>query len=400
MIRYAIVRLSSMGDILHSSILLSRLESYHRERGEQLFITWVVAEAFAEVVAHFSAVDEIISIPLPQKVTLRSSFRSLSHFKRERCLHRLRARYYDAIIDPQGLLKSAIIARLMRGVKHIGFSAAESREGSHWWYSTRVRGQALNIIDKNLELLKPLGIHSSLHHSLAPATTPHTPASVPAAAAAGEVPALQNALIRFQFAAAALKHMRQFIKQAGLKRVIVLAPWSTFYTRDLGTELLALIINATYAHTQSPLILSAHKAHAAQAQAVQRSYPQKIILAPPTTLSELFALIGLAQLVIAADSGPAYIAELMGKAVITCFGPTNRERQSPVYAQALAATARSRHSAALMAAYDCPYIKKAPIRTSYRCLNKNCPNDIQCMKQYQNKELLNTLKQVLAAKLS
>src|SRR5258708_7931556 len=78
------------------------------------------------------------------------------------CRSRRQLRAYQPVvaIDLQGLSKSAIAARLSGARRRIGFGGRDGREISRWLNRTRIVPTATHVIDRNLELLRPLGIVS------------------------------------------------------------------------------------------------------------------------------------------------------------------------------------------------------------------------------------------------
>ena len=71
----------------------------------------------------------------------------------------LRRARYDAALDLQGLLKSAVLARLSGASRVIGFPADLLRERAARFFYTETAGDAApHVIDKNLSMLKAVGI--------------------------------------------------------------------------------------------------------------------------------------------------------------------------------------------------------------------------------------------------
>ena len=130
-----IVKLSSLGDLFHA---LPTAHNLKAELGGQL--DWVVQREYVSLVQCFSVVDR--AIPFDRHRFLGS----LSDFLRE-----LRCERYDYIIDLQGLLKSAMVARLARGKRRVGPSF--HREGAALLYSDVAgpRNKARHAVDENLE---------------------------------------------------------------------------------------------------------------------------------------------------------------------------------------------------------------------------------------------------------
>src|ERR1700674_2363971 len=107
--RILLVKTSSLGDVVHNLPVATDL----RNRYPDLEIDWAVEESFAEIPALHPAVSEVIPVA-PRR--WRRNLASAATWREIRALRqRLRSRDYDAVIDTQGLLKSALIARLAPG---------------------------------------------------------------------------------------------------------------------------------------------------------------------------------------------------------------------------------------------------------------------------------------------
>lgn len=141
-----IVRLSSLGDILHLFPAASDL----RCQFPNAEIHWLVEPAFAEVAGWHSAIDKVITVPLrANKKTWWKIPALLSKLRLQ-----LHAEKYDFVLDTQGLLKSALLARLA-GVAVFGFAAGSARESLAarlYQKSARVP-DGLHIIEKNRQLV-------------------------------------------------------------------------------------------------------------------------------------------------------------------------------------------------------------------------------------------------------
>lgn len=120
--RILVVKMSSMGDVVHAQPVASDL----RHRFPDCSIDWVVERAFAPIVERNPAVDQVLP------VSWRRWRRSLGDAEVRRQLRgfvaRLRATRYDWIIDCQGLVKSAAVARLARGAHRVGLDRRSARE--------------------------------------------------------------------------------------------------------------------------------------------------------------------------------------------------------------------------------------------------------------------------------
>ncbi|MGP1947608.1 MAG: lipopolysaccharide heptosyltransferase RfaC [Arsenophonus sp. NC-PG7-MAG3] len=117
-----IIKISSMGDILHTLPALTDAVIHYPD----IQFDWVIEDNFAEIPNWHYAVKEVISVDFRQwrKNWLVKSVRQ----KRAVFRAQLQQYKYDAVIDAQGLLKSAfLITRLARGVSH-GYDWKSARE--------------------------------------------------------------------------------------------------------------------------------------------------------------------------------------------------------------------------------------------------------------------------------
>jgi heptosyltransferase-1 len=127
------IKTSSLGDVIHH---MPALTEARRQRPAARFC-WIVEEAFAPLVQIHPAVSDVI--PVASRRWRRaplaaSTWREIASFRRA-----VRARRYDDIIDTQGLVRSALMARLARGCRH-GYDANSIRErAASWFYDVRHR---------------------------------------------------------------------------------------------------------------------------------------------------------------------------------------------------------------------------------------------------------------------
>lgn len=115
------VKTSSLGDVVHHMPALSEA----RARRPAFRFAWVVEETFAPLVRLHPAVVDVIPVASRRwrRAPLGSStWREVGGFWRS-----VRARNYDAIIDTQGLVRSALITRAAHGRRH-GYDADSIRE--------------------------------------------------------------------------------------------------------------------------------------------------------------------------------------------------------------------------------------------------------------------------------
>jgi len=116
-----LVKTSSLGDVIHS---LPALTDAKKAISEIQF-DWVVEEAFQEIPAWHPAVNRVIPVAIRRwrkHLFERQTYRQFGDFRKQ-----LQAQEYDLIIDAQGLVKSALITRLAKGVS-VGLDESSARE--------------------------------------------------------------------------------------------------------------------------------------------------------------------------------------------------------------------------------------------------------------------------------
>ncbi len=145
--RILIVKTSSMGDVVHALPLASDIAAAR----PGATIDWVVEEGFAALPALHPAVARVLPVALRRWRRAPLAAATWREFGRAR--RSLREPRYDAIIDCQGLVKSAWLARWARGPRH-GPDAASAREPlAAMLYDRRVRlDRETHAIERNRRL--------------------------------------------------------------------------------------------------------------------------------------------------------------------------------------------------------------------------------------------------------
>lgn len=273
--RILVVKLSSLGDLFHALPAVHCLKV-----GLQATVDWVVHPAYQELVACFTDVNRVI--PLSREIcsgTLAADVRAL------------RAEPYDLIVDLQGILKSALVARLARGNRRIGPSF--HREGSRLFYQAIAgpRDKDRHAVDENLDVVRHLGL---------PVLPPVFPVEFPMQLM-GE-PEPRVALIPFSRWPSKNWPVSSFV-QAG---------------RDLQE------------HANASIFLIGGLAEAAACASMEKEFKGRAInLAGKLSLPQLGGVLQAMNLVIANDSGPMHMAASLGTPVLAVFGPTAKGRTGP-----------------------------------------------------------------------
>ncbi len=138
-----LVKTSSMGDIVHNLPVASDI----RASLPDAQIAWVAEEPFAAIPRLHAAVGQVI--PVAMRRWRKTLWRRETRAEIGGFLRRLREHSYDAVIDTQGLLKSALLTRAARGRRY-GMDWASAREPLTLFYD-RTFGVpwTLNAVQRN-----------------------------------------------------------------------------------------------------------------------------------------------------------------------------------------------------------------------------------------------------------
>lgn len=276
--RIAIVRLSALGDIINSAVVLQFVRRHHPEAR----IDWITEAQFAPMLQGHPELATVHGIPLKQ-LKREKRFGLLRDTVRD-----LRALGpYDVIIDMQGLLKSALVARLLGPNVH-GFDAASAREGAAaLFYRTKSRiPYEANIIRRNCDIVaEALGFTINDAELLAKA------------------PALP------------VGPRPDFLDDAPYIAVVVGASWPS---KCYPPAQLAAVCDAL----PLPCILVwGSENERMDAEEIAAESPNARV-APKIGLPTLRDLIGHAALTVGGDTGPTHLAWALNRPSVVLYGPT------------------------------------------------------------------------------
>jgi heptosyltransferase-1 len=271
-----------MGDVIHALPALT--DAMRLIPG--IRFDWVVEEAFQEIPSWHPAVNKVIPVALrrwrkhPLKAIVSGEWRS---FKQA-----LRKEHYDLVLDSQGLIKSAWLARKARGVR-AGFDRASARESIASWfyqrcYSVAKHGHA--ITRQRALFAKALGYTQLI-------TQPDSALSLP------WVPdAFQPYVVFLQGTSWPSKE------------------WPIEYWIDLA--------NLVRADGYDVKIVWGNEAEFVRAEKISNASDASIM--PRLSLGEIADQLGAASAVVGVDSGLAHLAAALSVSAITLYGATDPEK--------------------------------------------------------------------------
>ena len=260
------MKLSSLGDVVHN---LPAVTDLHAHRPE-MRIQWAVEEAYADLVRLHPAVEQAIPVPLRR---VKANWRSREAWGAIGLARRTLRRYpYDFIVDTQGLVKSALVARTADGPA-FGFDRASAREK----FAVRFYDQGLAVdrklhaVERNRRLVANVfgyALDATVEYGIAapPAPPPWAP---------------RRYYVALHASSRADKH------------------WPAPHWAELARRLSAQGLVAVYPGG------NAVERNAAAALATQSP---EALLAPPMSLVEAAALLAGAQGVVGVDTGLTHLA--------------------------------------------------------------------------------------------
>lgn len=153
-----LVKTSSLGDVIHNLPVVSDLKANFPE----LQIDWVVEESFAAIPKLHPGISQVIPVALRRwrkRLLSPATWREIAAVRRQ-----LQATPYDAVLDTQGLLKSALITRQAQGL-HLGHNADSAREplAARFYDAAFFVPKTLHAVERNRRLAA-----AALGYSLSP----------------------------------------------------------------------------------------------------------------------------------------------------------------------------------------------------------------------------------------
>jgi heptosyltransferase I len=274
--RIAIVKLSALGDIIHAMVVLQ----YIKKAFPHILIDWFVDSKFEQILHNNPHINQVYALGLKYRtesyLTLYKSLKSLGAHNQ-----------YDYVIDLQGLIKSALIARAL-SYSTVGFDKQSVREPlSTLFYRQKYKiTYEKNVIMRNLEL-----VCQALHFPL---------------------PDIQKK-----------KSFLFFNKNAYIKPRLLVITGSSWKSKVYPKEKFVEIINALDVETY---VSWGNKQEEENALFICEHTNAKIL--PALDLDTLKSIVSNSSLVIGADSGPTHMAWAMNRPSITIFGPTPAKRNT------------------------------------------------------------------------
>ena len=293
--RVLIVRLGALGDIVHAIPVAVAL----RRAFPAVRIDWLVSTKHREILDLVPAID--------RRLVINDRARARGGTSLVGAVRHLRAARYDAAIDLQGLLKSALLARASGAPRVVGFASSYAREPLARLFYTHVHDpggggmydprETRHVVTVNLSVLNELGVRD-----LRP----------------------EFAIDHVDSAAA------RAVADATGGRYAVLNPGAAWPNKRWPPARLAEIASRLRdRHGVMSAVLWGPGEHDL-AQEVVAAARGAAMVTPPTTIADIVALSRGATVMVSGDTGPTHIASAVGTPIVGIFGPTRPARNGPL----------------------------------------------------------------------
>ncbi len=296
-----VVRLSSLGDVLLTMPAVQAIKTANPSAS----VAWLVEGPVAQLLACQSFVDRVI--PFPRR-SLHDSFArgrfAETAAKMRDFLKELRARRYDAILDFHGIAKSAFLVRAARGAKRFGFDRTVAKEVSWIAYDETVgtADRRIHKVMRNMLLARSVG-------------------------AGNQVPSVRPVVKDEDHA-----YIDDFLSPtASTRRLIAVNPFcspgSMFKRWDL--EKYGALIKRVRSALDAEVMIVWGPGEEEEALRLRSLAGSDALLACPTTVTQLFALLTRVSLYIGGDTGVMHLAALASVPIVAIFGPTDVKVNGP-----------------------------------------------------------------------
>lgn len=292
-----IVKLSAIGDVIHTLPALAALRKLHPDA----HITWVIEEAASDLIKDHPYLDRVIISHRKQWIDdlkhgrTRRPFHEMNAFIRD-----LRSRSYDLVIDFHGLFKSAVVVFLSSGKRKLGYASMQELSGL--FLNEKIpEDMKKHAVDRYLDFLRYFGTDIKEPEFL--------------------IPIGEENRNRIE----GLLRINGIDKNDQFTAVNPMALWDTKLWKDENfARLCDLIIEEFNVRV---ILTGSNREDLTHIESLMRS--SCINLGGETTLRDLAYLYQRSSLLITTDSGPMHLAVAMGTPVVALFGPTNPNLTGP-----------------------------------------------------------------------
>ncbi|MBN2242850.1 MAG: glycosyltransferase family 9 protein [Acidobacteria bacterium] len=324
-LKILIIRLSSLGDILHALPAFAGL----RKAFPDAKIDWLAGRPAGFLVSAVSGIDAVhifdktAALPLP--------FRHSSRFRPWKLIQRLRAERYDFCMDFQGLLKTAFLGFMSGAGVRIGFPKSLVREPpAHRFYHRMPAkpAEAVHVLELNRLLAGCVG---------------------------REITAEPFDFITNE---EDTRYVGSLLEKEGLENFVVINPGGGWPSKIWKPERYGRLADRIRRQLNLPVVVTTGPGEEPLYERLAAHCPGKPPVHFQIRFLQLIPLLKRARLLIGGDTGPLHLACACGTPVVGIYGPSCPVRNGPW----------GKDDEAVYRTLPCS-----------RCYKRTCPADNACM---------------------
>ncbi len=291
--RILVVKLSSIGDVIHALPVSHAV----KETFPEAELTWVVEPPAYDLLTMNPCIDRIITFYKKDFKSFRGFMENFRPFRRT-----LREQKYDAVLDLQGLFKSAAIAHIARSPRKLGVCRMREMSGR---VSKPVIGPHAggHIVERYLDVARAIGCR--VDQVVFPIEIPQNDAN----------------------------SARILMEDEGLKvdnPYIVFVIGANWPNKRWPSEYFAELSEWLYEMQVIPVLVGSGMLDQQKAREIEAlTEIPPVNLVDKTNLRQLAYIMKNARLVIGGDTGPVHLAAGMGIRTVMLMGPTDAKRNGP-----------------------------------------------------------------------
>lgn len=295
------VRLGAIGDVIRTLPALRAL----RNNFPDAYIAWVVEDRAASLLINHPDLNKVFVVPRKEWQQNSLNLKTFREFVR--FIQSLRKEAFDLVLDFHGLLKSGLITFLTGVKRRVGYARKFSKEGNFLFTNDQVSlpDYKINRVEKNLLLVKHLGLRIDEYNPLIPIT----------------------------------EKDREFVTSAIFSRLtasfgpkVIMHPGSspsTPYKRWDLSRFARLSDRIIQKYSGNILFTAGNDERELVNNIFKQMTEPRHVLCQTETLTQLAEVIRRCDLFIGNDTAPMHLAAFVGTPVIALFGPTDPIENAP-----------------------------------------------------------------------
>ncbi len=286
-LKIAIVRLTAMGDIIHTMASLQFIKDYYPNAQ----ITWFVEDKFKDIPLYNPHIDKIIPLNLH---SLKNGFSlaKIANIKK----NIKSAGSFDIVIDVQGLIKSAIVSKQINAKVRAGLDRDSAREGflASVMYDKKYRVDCAGIAPLRFASLIAQALDMKIDEKMIQSKKPF-----------------------LYYDKSTVSAEIESLLSTDKKNILIVAG-ASHQSKIYPKEKMATVCQELKEH--NVMIVAGSKSERADAEYIAQN--SSATLLPPVDLNTLKYVVSQSDLLIGADTGPSHMAWALNRASIVLFGST------------------------------------------------------------------------------